>query len=88
VPYFDAAEAAPDPAARPADALVRFAASRQALLDMLSALPPAAWDRPGRHARSGPTTLALQVQNIANHDHEHFGQLAALRTAWERRPPG
>ena len=88
VPYFDAAQAAPDDAARPADALVRFAAGRQGLLDMLSGLPPAAWARPGVHARSGPTTLALQVQAIAAHDHEHFAQLTALRAAWDHRPAG
>ncbi len=86
VPYFDAADAPPDDAARLADALVRFASSRQALLDVLSALPPAAWARPGVHARTGPTTLTLQVQAIVSHDHEHFGQLTALRTAWDRRP--
>jgi uncharacterized damage-inducible protein DinB len=86
VPDFGPAEAPPDGAARAAEALVRFATSRQALLDVLLPLPPAAWARPGLHTRTGPTTLARQVQVIVQHDHEHFGQLAALRAAWEHRP--
>jgi hypothetical protein len=30
--------------------------------------------------------VAEQVRNIANHDQEHFGQLAALKAAWDKRP--
>ncbi|MCC7359504.1 MAG: DinB family protein [Anaerolineales bacterium] len=86
VPYFDAEHASPDGAARAADALVRFAAGRQALLDLLAPLPPVAWDRPAVHARSGPTTLGRQVLAVAEHDREHVAQLAALRAAWEQRP--
>jgi hypothetical protein len=85
--YFGPAEAAPDETARLADALVRFATTRQTLLDFLTALPPASWARPGVHAVTGATTLAQQVQVIADHDREHFGQLSALRAAWESRPP-
>lgn len=87
VPYFGPAEAAPDASARPVDALMRFAASRVTLVEALSALPPADWARPGVHARTGPTTLAQQVQVIVSHDHEHLAQLAALRGAWERAKP-
>lgn len=86
--YFGPDEAAPDVTARPVTALLRFAAGRQALYDALAALPPEAWARPGVHSRTGPTTLARQVQVILSHDHEHLAQLAALRAAWERRPPG
>jgi len=84
--YIGPTVAAPDDNARPADALVRLASSRQALLDFLTALPPADWARPAVHERTGPTTLALQVQVIVNHDNEHLGQLTALRHAWERKP--
>jgi hypothetical protein len=87
VAYFDAEQAPPDGNARPADALVRFAASRQSLLDLLSPLPPAAWDRPAVHSRSGPTTLGRQVLAVAEHDREHLAQLAALRTAWDQHQP-
>ncbi len=86
VPFIGPTVAAPDDSARPADALVRFVASRQALLDFLTALPVADWARRGVHERTGPTTLAQQVQVIVAHDNEHLSQLSALRHAWERRP--
>jgi hypothetical protein len=59
-------------------ALSDFRAGRERLLAFLSGLAPEAWDRPAVHETLGATTLALQVQNIINHDLEHLVQLHQL----------
>jgi hypothetical protein len=45
------------------------------MLAFLSGLAPEDWERPAVHETMGPTTLALQVQNVINHDLEHLAQL-------------
>ena len=67
--------ARPDPAQPAPAALASFRAGRERLLAFLSGLAPDDWDRPAVHETLGPTTLALQVQNIINHDLEHLAQL-------------
>ena len=59
--------------------------SRATLIEFLSALPPEEWERPAIHETLGPSTLALQVQNMLNHDAEHLGQLMELRQAWHEQ---
>ena len=82
LPYFGPEVAAPD-ASRPLpEALADFRAGRERLLAFLAGLPPAAWHRPAVHQTLGPTTLALQVQNILNHDREHLAQLQRTVQAW------
>jgi len=67
------------------DLLARFRAARDQLLAFLSELTPDDWERPAVHETMGPTTLALQVQNIINHDADHLGQMRDLRQAWEQQ---
>lgn len=85
LPYFGPDVAHPDSDEAMAALLDRFRAEREAKLRFLSTLAADDWERPGVHETLGPTTLALQLQNIANHDAEHLGELHALRAAWEGR---
>lgn len=75
LPYFGPNVARPDAAQPLPQALAGFRAGRDRLLAFLSGLAPADWDRPAVHETMGLTTLALQVQNIINHDLEHLAQL-------------
>ena len=75
LPYFGPDVARPDSELSWPDALESFRAERERLLAFLSSLPPEAWDKPAVHETMGPTTLALQVQNVINHDLEHLAQL-------------
>ena len=77
LPYFGPDVARPDSGQTLPAALADFRAGRDGLLAFLSSLPPAAWDRAAVHETMGATTLALQVQNIINHDLEHLAQLHA-----------
>jgi hypothetical protein len=83
LPYFGPDIARPPVRGDLAGHLERLRAGRDDLLRFLLDLTPDDWERPGTHETMGPTTLARQVQNIANHDAEHLGQLYALRRAWE-----
>ena len=86
LPYFGPDVARPDaPGALP-DLLAAFHRERDALVRWLVELQPADWDRPGLHETMGPTTLALQAQNIANHDADHLEQLIEAARAWEQQP--
>jgi hypothetical protein len=84
LPYFGPDVARPE-ADEPMPALLeKFRAERETALRFLTTLGTDDWERPGVHETMGPTTLALQVQNIANHDAEHLSELHALRAAWEQ----
>lgn len=83
LPAFGPDEAPPRHDITIADSLIQLREARTAVVLFLSALAPDTWERPAVHASLGPTTLALQVQNMVNHDAEHVGQLMALRRAWE-----
>ena len=85
LPYFGPDVARPESDEPMPGLLSQFRARRDGLLKFLSALPLEAWERPATHETMGPTTLAAQVQNIANHDTEHLGQLYELRRAWENQ---
>jgi uncharacterized damage-inducible protein DinB len=83
LPYFGPDVARPDsPETLPA-LLEKFRAEREVMLQFLAGLGADDWDRPGVHETMGPTTLALQLQNIANHDAEHLAELHSLRDAWD-----
>jgi uncharacterized damage-inducible protein DinB len=83
--YFGPDVARPDSTEALPTLLSRFRAARDELLRFLSSLPPEAWERPATHETMGPTTLALQVQNIISHDADHLEQLYDLRRAWENQ---
>jgi hypothetical protein len=86
LPNFGPARARPDGPGNVPELLARFEQERAALVRLLVDLRPADWERTAVHEAMGPTTLALQIHNIANHDTDHVEQLAALVSAWERRP--
>ena len=56
-------------------ALAEFTRARKETIARLRDLSPADWQRPGRHALFGPTTLAEQAQFSARHDLLHIEQL-------------
>ncbi len=88
LPYFGPDVARPEAVEPLPDWLARFRAARDQLLAFLSELTPDDWERPAVHETMGPTTLALQVQNIINHDADHLGQMRDLRQAWEHQALG
>lgn len=75
LPYFGPDVARPDGGLPLPQALESFRAARERLLAFLSSVPPEDWERPAVHETMGPTMLALQVQNLINHDLEHLAQL-------------
>jgi uncharacterized damage-inducible protein DinB len=79
LPYFGPDVARPDGGQPAPEALASFRAERDRLLGFLSGLAPEDWERPAVHETMGPTTLALQVQNVINHDLEHLAQLHESR---------
>lgn len=83
LPYFGPAVAKPE-AGAPLDTLVaRFRANRDQLLNFISERSLADWQRPAVHETMGPTTFALQVQNIINHDAEHMVAVKAVIAAYQ-----
>ena len=82
LPYFGPAVARPDASGTLPELLSRYAEAREALVRLLVDLPAAAWVRPAVHERMGATNLALQAQNIADHDAEHLAQLAEVVRAF------
>ncbi len=78
LPWFGPDVARPD-TALPADAVTCFVAAREDLVAFLVALTPEGWARPAVHETMGPTTLALQIRNILDHDHEHLEELRRCR---------
>lgn len=85
LPYFGPTVALPEAPSTLPDLLARFEQDRSALVRLLVDLPAAAWARPAVHETMGPTTLALQAQNIANHDAEHLAQLAEVARLFEEQ---
>lgn len=82
LPYFGPAVAKPEVDA-PLEILVaRFRTSRDQLLNFLDELDLDAWQKLAVHETMGPTTFALQVQNIINHDAEHLNSMKAIITAY------
>jgi hypothetical protein len=84
LPYFGPDVARPDTPGSLDTLLAQFRAEREALVRWLVALTPADWERPAVHETMGPTTLALQVHNIASHDADHLEQLSEAGRAWEK----
>jgi hypothetical protein len=60
------------------DSLRDWAASRQALIEQILALPAAAWAVTASHATRGPMTLAGLLQLIIDHDREHLQEVRQL----------
>jgi hypothetical protein len=65
-----------------ASALAAFTARRQELVQLLSRLEPADWERESLHTAYGPFTVAQYAAHLAAHEEEHLPQLlAALEAA-------
>jgi FMN phosphatase YigB (HAD superfamily) len=62
-------------------ALAEFTRARKETIACLRGLSPVDWQRPGRHALFGPTTLAEQAQFSARHDLLHIEQLQGALAA-------
>jgi hypothetical protein len=62
-----------------AEGLAAFAAARAANLDILRALPAAAWARAGRQEGVGTVTLRDIPRLMREHDDSHRAEIAALR---------
>jgi len=61
-----------------AAAAVVFAASREATIDRLRALPPEGWRRTGVHATYGRLDVAGLLEVMVEHDGPHLGELERL----------
>jgi len=59
----------------PGKAFQEFVQARKEMLSRIQSLPPAAWDRPSRHAIFGPTSLGELLSFAANHDRIHLRQV-------------
>ncbi len=59
-------------------ALARFLQARADTVDLLQGLPSASWERQGRHAFFGPTTLQELLAIVVRHDAAHWDQLYEL----------
>jgi len=82
LPYFGPNVAKPE-ADAPLETLVaRFRANRDLLINLLGGLTLEDWQRPAVHETMGATTLALQVQNIINHDAEHLEAMKVVIAAY------
>ncbi len=64
-----------------ADITAEFRASRTAMLDRLRGLPPADWQRIGRHTEFGEVTLQVQCSYFARHEQWHMAQISRIRRA-------
>ena len=85
LPYFGPDVARPDGDASLPEALAGFQAGRERLLAFLSELAPEDWERQAVHETLGPTNMALQVQNLINHDREHLAEVHKLTGLWGER---
>jgi hypothetical protein len=59
-------------------ALLDFAAARERTVELLTRLDPADWERSGRHAFFGPSTLHELVHLAVQHDRVHWSQIRGL----------
>lgn len=61
-----------------AQALAQFAAARHSTIALLQPLPPEMWQRRGRHAFFGPTSMHELLNLVVQHDQAHWQQVRAL----------
>lgn len=59
-------------------ALDSFLAARQETIALLSQLDGSLWQRKGRHAFFGPTTMHELLNLVVKHDEAHLSQIMAL----------
>lgn len=69
-------------------AIGAFLAARDSTLEMLADLPPAVWQRQGRHAFFGPTSLHELLYLAVQHDEIHWGQIERLLQGQLPEVPG
>jgi len=72
---------------QPRSALAQFQALRRADLELLSTIPPEAWERTGRHPVHGPVSLRQMVEHACHHDQAHLAQIKAVKAALARSKP-
>ncbi|MEP7357200.1 MAG: DinB family protein [Anaerolineales bacterium] len=82
LPYFGPEVARPNSAASLAEALAGFQGGRERLLAFLADLALEDWERPAVHETMGATNMALQVQNLINHDREHLAEVQRVAQLW------
>ncbi len=58
-----------------------FRRSRESMLADLRQVPPAHWERVGRHTEFGPVTLRQQATYFAKHEQWHMAQMTRIRRA-------
>ena len=68
---------------KPKQSLETFRRIRAENHELLKALPPEAFDRPGTHTENGPVTLRSLVEGYANHAESHARQLHDIREAYK-----
>ncbi|MBK9051406.1 MAG: DinB family protein [Chloroflexi bacterium] len=59
-------------------ALEAFAAARQITITLLQDLPEAMWQRRGRHAFFGPTSMHELLHLVVQHDRAHWQQVQLI----------
>lgn len=59
-------------------ALLAFAAARQTTITLLQDLPEAMWQRRGRHAFFGPTSMHELLHLVVQHDRAHWQQVRLI----------
>jgi len=57
-----------------------FKELRQETLNLLKALPAAAWRRTGQHPKRGETNMEQLAEHLANHDDKHIARIRELRS--------
>jgi len=68
---------------RPSQALETFRRIRAENFDLLSALPPQAFERAGVHSADGPMTLRKLLEGYAEHAETHAAQLRTRRAEFK-----
>jgi len=71
----------------PRAALAAFVRFRRTHIAELSALSPAAWERPGYHEGQGHGPISTHTLNIVAHDAVHMAQLARQLAPPDSGPP-
>jgi len=69
----------------PDEAMVTFRVLRDDTVRLLSALPPAAFERVGSHPERGDRTLLSFVELFGNHIFKHVEHIRAIREAYAKQ---
>jgi len=70
---------------KPKQSLETFRRLRAENYELLKELPPAAFDRTGKHSERGALSVLSLLEGMAEHAESHARQLQALREAFKAR---